>query len=142
MMMVASFLLGSAEVLRNNSSQTFMPEVVQGEMLAKGNGQMWSAEYLTNSFIGPALGSLLLGIGIYLPFLFDAGSFFASAALIGLITVQGKKIARPKDSAELKGARCPSAQSWVEFWSIPSSTTSRGGWHFESHFSWLAGSAF
>jgi len=103
MMMVASFLLGSAEVLGNNSSQTFMPEVVQEEMLAKGNGQMWSAEYLTNSFIGPALGSLLLGIGIYLPFLFDAGSFFASAALIGLITVQGKKILRPKDSAGVKG---------------------------------------
>jgi len=102
MMMVASFLLGSAEVLGNNSSQTFMPEVVQGEMLAKANGQMWSAEYLTNSFIGPALGSLLLGIGIYLPFLFDAGSFFASAALIGLITVQGKKIARPKDPAGVK----------------------------------------
>jgi len=98
-MMVASFLLGSAEVLGNNSSQTFMPEVVQGELLAKGNGQMWSAEYLTNSFIGPALGSLLLGIGIYLPFLFDAGSFFASAALIGLITVQARKIVKKKDVA-------------------------------------------
>jgi len=102
-MMFASFLLGSAEVLGNNSSQTFMPEVVQEELLAKGNGQMWSAEYLTNSFIGPALGSLLLGIGIYLPFLFDAGSFFASAALIGLISVQARKIVQKKSEADLKG---------------------------------------
>lgn len=99
-MMIASFLLGSAEVLGNNSSQTFMPEVLPEELLAKGNGQMWSAEYLSNSFIGPALGSLLLGIGIYLPFLFDAGSFFLAAALIGLITVQARKIASPKNVSE------------------------------------------
>jgi len=93
-MMCASFLLGSAEVLGNNSSQTFMPEVISEEHLAKGNGQMWSAEYLTNSFIGPALGSLLLGVAIYLPFLVDAGSFFASAALISLISVQARKIVK------------------------------------------------
>ena len=102
-MMISSFLLGSAEVLGNNSSQTFMPEVLPEELLAKGNGQMWSAEYLTNSFIGPALGSLLLGIGIYLPFIFDAGSFFASAALIGLITVQARKIVKRKVTEESKG---------------------------------------
>ena len=98
-MMIASFLLGSAEVLGNNSSQTFMPEVISDEHLAKGNGQMWSAEYLTNSFIGPALGSVLLGLSIYLPFFFDAGSFFASAALISLITVQARKIVRADRSS-------------------------------------------
>jgi hypothetical protein len=49
---------------------------------------------LTNSFIGPALGSLLLGVAIYLPFLVDAGSFFASAALISLISVQARKIVK------------------------------------------------
>ncbi len=102
MMMLSSFLLGSAEVLGNNSSQTFLPEVLPHDQLAKGNGQMWSAEYLTNSFIGPALGSLLLGIGIYLPFIFDAGSFFASAALIGLITVQARKIVKSKVAADAK----------------------------------------
>lgn len=98
-MMIASFLLGSAEVLGNNSSQTFMPDVLPDEHLAKGNGQMWSAEYLTNSFIGPALGSLLIGIAIYLPFLFDAGSFFGSAALIALIAVQTRTIVKKKDPA-------------------------------------------
>ena len=103
-MMISSFLLGSAEVLGDNSSQTFMPEVLPEELLAKGNGQMWSAEYLTNSFIGPALGSFLLGIGIYLPFIFDAGSFFASAALIGLITVQARKIVKSKVAPEAKAS--------------------------------------
>jgi MFS family permease len=95
-MMGATFILGSAEVLGNNSSQTFMPDVVAGEHLHKANGQMWSAESITNSFLGPALGSLLLGASIYLPFLFDAGSFFVSAALIALITTQSAAIMKKK----------------------------------------------
>jgi MFS family permease len=94
--MVSTFLLGSAEVLGNNSSQTFLPEVVETDLLQQANGQMWTAEYLTNSFVGPALGSLLLGISIYIPFLFDAGSFFASAALIAIIATQARKITKPK----------------------------------------------
>jgi MFS family permease len=92
MMIVATFILGSAEVLGNNSSQTFLPDVVEETYLQKANGQMASAESIANQFAGPALGSLLLGISIYIPFLFDAGSFFASAALIALITSQGAKI--------------------------------------------------
>lgn len=99
-MMIASFILGSAEVLGNNSSQTFMPEVLVEEHLARGNGQMWSAEYLTNSFIGPALGSLLIGVAVYLPFLVDAGSFFGSAGLIALITVQAREIIKKKDPSQ------------------------------------------
>ena len=98
-MMAATFLLGSAEVLGNNASQTFMPDVVAQEHLHKANGQMWSAESLTNSFLGPALGSALLGISIYLPFLFDAGSFFFSAALIALITTQSAAIIKKKSDS-------------------------------------------
>jgi MFS family permease len=92
--MISAFALGAAEVLGNNTSQTFMPEVVVAEHLQKANGQMWTAEYLTNGFIGPALGSLLLGLSIYLPFFFDSVSFFASAALILLISTQAHKIVK------------------------------------------------
>jgi len=87
-----SFILGAAEVLGNNSAQTFLPDVVEQGALEQANGQMASAEYLSTSFIGPFLGSLLLGLSIYLPFFFDATSFFFSAALITLISVQAKKI--------------------------------------------------
>ncbi len=87
-----SFILGAAEVLGNNSAQTFLPDVVEQGALEQANGQMASAEYLSTSFVGPFLGSLLLGLSIYLPFFFDATSFFFSAALIALISVQAKKI--------------------------------------------------
>lgn len=82
---VAAFLFGLAEVLRDNSAQTFMPSVVEEEHLEKANGQMWSAESLTNSFIGPPLGSFLIGIAVFIPFFFDATSFFVAAALIASI---------------------------------------------------------
>lgn len=81
----SAFLFGLAEVLRDNSAQTLMPSVVAEENLEKANGRMWSAESLTNSFIGPPLGSLLIGISILIPFFFDAASFFVAVALIASI---------------------------------------------------------
>ena len=81
-LILTSFLFGLAEVLRDNSAQTLMPSVVAEENLEKANGRMWSAESLTNSFIGPPLGSLLIGVSIFIPFFFDAVSFFVAVALI------------------------------------------------------------
>jgi MFS family permease len=77
-----AFLFGLAEVLRDNSEQTLMPSEVEKENLDKAISRMWSAEALTNSFIGPPLGSLLIGIAIFLPFFFDAISFFIAVALV------------------------------------------------------------
>lgn len=84
-LVVTAFLFGLAEVLRDNSAQTLMPSVVEEKNLEKANGRMWSAESLTNSFIGPPLGSLIIAIAIYLPFFFDAATFFISVALIATI---------------------------------------------------------
>jgi len=91
-LLVTSFLFGLAEVLRDNSAQTLLPSVVDKENLEKANGRMWSAEALTNSFIGPPIGSLLIGFAIFLPFFFDAASFFISVALIASLTGTFKPI--------------------------------------------------
>ncbi len=85
-LIISAFLFGLAEVLRDNSAQTLMPSVVSAENLEKANGRMWSAESLANSFIGPPLGSLIIGVAIFLPFFFDAASFFLSVALIASIS--------------------------------------------------------
>ena len=82
LLLVTALLFGFMEVLRDNSAQTLMPSVVAEENLEKANGRMWSAESLTNTFIGPPLGSLLLGLAIALPFFVDAGTFFFCAGLI------------------------------------------------------------
>jgi MFS family permease len=83
--LVATLLLGMAEVLRDNSAQTITPAIVPAESLEKATGRMWSAEGVANTFVGPPLGSLLLTTMFALPFFVDATSFFAAAALVALI---------------------------------------------------------
>lgn len=85
LLLVATLLLGTAEVLRDNCGQTFMPSIVEVDQLEKANGRMWSAESIANTFVGPPLGSLLLIAAFSLPFFVDAASFFAAAALVAAI---------------------------------------------------------
>lgn len=102
-LILASFLFGLAEVLRDNSAQTLMPSVVARENLEKANGQMWSAEHLTNSFIGPPLGSLLLGFSFFIPFFFDAVSFFIAVAFIAAIRGSFRPISqKPSEKINFK----------------------------------------
>ena len=98
-LIVTALLFGCAEVLRDNSAQTFLPEVVEADQLESANGKLWSVEFVTNSFVGPPLGSFLIGIFVFLPFYFDTATFFVSAALIATLAT----FARPvKPQAEKK----------------------------------------
>ncbi len=82
----ASLLFGMAEVLRDTAAQTFLPAIVAPEGLERANGNLWGAEMVANSFVGPPLGALLLGIGFALPFFLDAGTFAVAAALVFVIS--------------------------------------------------------
>lgn len=106
-LVAAALLMGMAEVLRDNSAQTFLPAIVKPENLERANGSLWGAEMVMNSFVGPPLGSLLLGIGFALPFFVDAGSFAAAAGLVFLITgtfrTTGKTTAQAGKKVDWKG---------------------------------------
>jgi MFS family permease len=86
-LIAATLFLGIGEVLYDNSAQTFLPSIVSDDQLERANGRMYSAEMVANQFAGPPLAGLLLAIGFALPFVVDAGSFGASAALIASIAV-------------------------------------------------------
>lgn len=117
-LLVTAFLFGLAEVLRDNSAQTLMPSVVDTENLEVANGRMWSAESLTNSFIGPPLGSLLIGIAIFLPFYFDAGSFFFAVALIATLKGSFKPIAKTGPKAKIN-FKAEIKEGFVWLWAHP-----------------------
>jgi MFS family permease len=85
LVLLATLLLGFAEVLRDNSAQTLMPSLVDAEHLERANGRLWSVESIANTFAGPPLGSLLIAVAFALPIFFDAASFFGAAALVFLI---------------------------------------------------------
>lgn len=82
-----AFLLGSAEVLRDNAAQTILPAIVAPDDLEAANGQMWSAEQITGQFVGPPLAGLLIGLGIALPFGLDVAALVLAAGLVWLITL-------------------------------------------------------
>lgn len=81
-LLIATLLLGCAEVLRDNCNQTFLPSIVEPEHLEHANGRIWSIESIANTFVGPPIGSLLLLVAFSFPFFIDATSFFAAAALV------------------------------------------------------------
>lgn len=83
-----AFLLGSAEVLRDNAAQTILPSIVAHEDLEAANGQMWSTEQLTGEFIGPPLAGVLISVGIAIPFGIDAAMLVLAAGLVWLITLK------------------------------------------------------
>ncbi len=82
-----AFLLGTAEVLRDNAAQTVLPSIVDKADLERANGQMWSAETVMGQFVGPPLAGALIALGIAVPFGFDAASFAIAAGLVGLVTL-------------------------------------------------------
>ena len=83
-----AFLLGAAEVLRDNTAQTLLPSVVAKDRLEKANGRLWGAEVVVNNFVGPPLAGLLLGLAFALPFFVNAGTFGIAAALVFMLAGQ------------------------------------------------------
>jgi MFS family permease len=82
---LSAVALGIAEVLYDNAAQTILPRIVAADRLERANANLWSAEDIAGRLAGPPLGGFLIGAGLAVPFLFDAGSFAVSAALILLI---------------------------------------------------------
>ncbi len=85
LVLVATLLLGIAEVLYDNTAQTIMPSIVDTDSLEKANGRLWSTEQVANTFVGPPLGAALLAVSLALPFFIDAATFFVSVAFLSLI---------------------------------------------------------
>ena len=84
----AAFVVGGAEVFRDNAAQTMLPALVPPERLERANGQLWSAELLTNSLIGPALGAFL--IGLWLPLAFGLNALAYGLAMLIVAGLAGQ----------------------------------------------------
>lgn len=82
-----AFLLGSAEVLRDNAAQTALPSIVPKQQLERANGQMWSIEQIMGSFVGPPLAGILIALSVPAPFALDALTFGTAAWLVWCIAM-------------------------------------------------------
>jgi MFS family permease len=82
------FLMGTLETLFDNASQAIIPAVVPRDRLERANSRLYAAEIVSNQLAGPPLGGFLFGVAVAVPFLLDAGTFAAAAALI--LALRGK----------------------------------------------------
>jgi MFS family permease len=86
-MAALTFLLGCAEVLRDNTAQTFVPVVVEKTQLERANGTLWACEQLAGQFLGPPLAGLLIGVSVAVPFGLHAGLLATGVAMIAAMAL-------------------------------------------------------
>ena len=92
------FLIGAAEPLFDNASVAILPTVVDRTKLQKANGRLFTAQIVVGEFIGPPFGGFLFAAAAALPFLLDAGTFAAAAALV--LSMKGRfRIERTESAA-------------------------------------------
>ncbi|MBX9244915.1 MFS transporter [Actinotalea ferrariae] len=89
----ALFLLGTAEVFADNSSQTLLPMLVARDDLAVGNARLQTGFITVNQLAGPPIGAALFAAGAVWP-------FGAQAVLVALGAVLISRIALPPHRRE------------------------------------------
>ena len=82
-----AFLLGTADVVRDNAAQTALPSIVNPADLERANGQLWSIEQIMGALIGPPLAGVLIAYAVPAPFALDAVTFALAAWAVWLIAV-------------------------------------------------------
>ena len=84
--LVALFLLGTAEVFADNTSQTLLPMLVRRDDLARANSRL-QAGFITLQLAGPPLGAALFVAGMAWPFVTQAVLVAAGALLVSRVVL-------------------------------------------------------
>jgi predicted MFS family arabinose efflux permease len=79
LVLVAMFLLGTAEVFADNTASTLLPMIVQREDLAIANARLQTGFVTINQLVAPPIGALLFTAGQFIP--------FATQAVVGVLAV-------------------------------------------------------
>ncbi len=87
MLAALAFVLGSVEVLRDNTAQTVLPRIVPKDRLEDANGLLWSTEQLAGQFAGPPLAGLLIGVAVAMPFGLNAALLAGAVALTAIMAL-------------------------------------------------------
>jgi MFS family permease len=88
--LVALFILGTAETFADSASSTLVPGLVAREDLGIANARMQGAFLLTNQLVTPPIGAFLFAAGMALPFAANAVAFALSAVLITRVVTSAR----------------------------------------------------
>jgi MFS family permease len=82
LVIAAAFLLGLAETLADTAGASVLPALVPPQELQKANARLFGVVTVTNEFVGPPLGGMLVGIGFALAFGLSAGLYALAAVAL------------------------------------------------------------
>jgi predicted MFS family arabinose efflux permease len=85
LVLVALFVLGTAEAFADAASSTLLPSVVASRDLGIANARMQGAFLLTNQLVAPPIGAFLFAVGMAIPFATNAIAFALGALLVSRI---------------------------------------------------------
>ncbi|GAA1163444.1 hypothetical protein GCM10009606_46540 [Nocardioides aquiterrae] len=98
LVLVAMFLLGTAEVFADNTSATLLPMLVRREDFAVANSRLMTGFITVNQLAGPPIGAALFAVGHALP-------FASQAAVVALGAVLVSRVALPPHRREVEPDR-------------------------------------
>jgi MFS family permease len=85
--LVAMFLLGTAETFADLASSALLPSVVEREDLGVANARIMGGFITANQLVGPPIGAALFAIGMVWPFTVNALCVAFGAVLISRVTL-------------------------------------------------------
>jgi MFS family permease len=97
------FFINTGEVVFRSASQTMIPAVVPRDLLERANGWLGGGAMLTQQMIAGPLGGFLFAVAASIPFFVNAGTYAASAILVGLVAGTYRPL--PADGDGAKAAR-------------------------------------
>jgi MFS family permease len=85
--LVAMFLIGTAETFGDTTVTTILPMVVHRDDLPIGNARIMTGFVTLNQLVGPPVGAALFATGRVVPFIFEATLMVVSALLTARVTL-------------------------------------------------------
>ena len=112
--LVAMFLLGTAETFIDTATGTLMPMLVQPRDLGVANARMSFGRKALNELIGPPIGAALFVGGLAVPFV-------AQAVMVGLgaVLISRMGVGKPAEVSASKGVRVDIADGVQWLWRNP-----------------------
>lgn len=112
--LVAMFVLGTAETFADNTSSTVVAVTVPSAGLGEANARLLGARIVANQLAGPPLGAFLFVVGAMLPFVFNAICFAIAVVLFSRVRLP----VRPTQESSLSMRR-EVAEGLRWLWSHP-----------------------
>jgi MFS family permease len=115
--LVALFVLGTAETFADVSSHAILPRVVDRDDLGIANARLQGSFLLTNELLAPPVGAFLFAAGMALPFATNAAAFALGALLITRVANESAQDDASREGPTTLRAEIVEGVGWV--WAHP-----------------------